>query len=300
MDAARYESEAWRTELERNIRERFYDALFQQERQHAHKAIQRRVSLLGKALQKRMDVGDVSVYDYQKVVTERAAIEAEVNNSEVDFHTKWLALRALLGSDADGYEALEGNLLPLPPPSLEQTAQSLDRQPALRQLKAQSEAFALQQRAESRTFPDVTLGLGWKRDEVDGKSDDGLIINASIPIPLFDKRESNQYGYQAQAMIAASEFQLAQDASRAELEGLWQQSSEYRNSAVKYRKGSVQASQELIEIAEAYYRAGEIGIIELLDAYRSALNAKLTALDFEYKARSARIKLDYLTGGADQ
>ena len=300
MDAAMHESEAWRTELIKDIRERFFEALLRQKRQQAHKATQLRVDLLNKALQKRRDVGDVSVYDYQRVVTERAAIEAEVGNASVDLHTTWLALRALLGTGADDYRVLEGSLLPLPTPSLEQTTLALDRQPALRQLKSQGEAFALQQRAETRTFPDVTLGLGWKRDEVDDQSDDGLIINASIPIPLFDRRENNQYHYQAQAMIAESEFQLAQDSARAELRGLWQQSSEYRSNAVKFRQDSVPAVQELIEISEAYYRAGEIGIIELLDAYRSALNAELTALDFEHKARNARIKLDYLTGGALQ
>ena len=242
----------------------------------------------------------MQLYDYQRVITERAAIEAKVNNAAVDFNTSRLSLWALLGEGADDFQVLEGELLPLPPAALDQSSLSLNEQPALRQLQVRSEAYALQQRAESRTFPDVTLGLGWKRDEVGDRSDDGLIINASIPIPLFDRRKSNQYSYQAQSMIASSEYQLAYDAAKAELKGLWQQSAQYRQNALRYRKDAVQAVNELIEIAETYYRAGEIGIIELLDAYRSALDAELTALEFEYKARSARIKLDYLVGEAWQ
>ena len=300
MDAAKYKSEAWRSELEKNIRSRYYDALYQQKRQEAHKQTQQRISVLTRALKDRRDVGDVSIYDYQRVVTERASIEAEVNNTGADFNTSWISLWAVLGPGSDEYTELAGDLLPASPPSLDQVNASLDDQPTLRHLKAQSEAYAMQQSAESRTFPDVTLGLGWKRDEIGDKSDDGLIINASIPIPVFDKRKGNQFKYQAQAMTAHSEFELAYDAAKSEIEGLWQQTLQYRNSAARYRRESIQAVSELITIAEAYYRAGEIGIIELLDAYRSALNAELTALDFEYKARMARIKLDYLTGGPAQ
>lgn len=300
MNAAQYESRAWRSEFEKNIRTKYYDTLYQQKRQLAYKQTQQRINVLTQALQGRRDEGDVSIYDYQKVITERTSIEADVNNAGADFNTSWISLWALLGSGSNEYTRLEGDLLPDPPPSLEKVSLYLDDQPRLRHLKAQSEAYAMQQSAEGKTFPDVTLGLGWKRSEIGSNSDDGLIINASIPIPLFDKRKGNQFKYQAQAMTAQSEFELAYDAASSELEGLWQQTLQYRKSADSYRKESVQAVSDLIKIAETYYRAGEIGIMELLDAYQSALDAELTAIDFEYKARIARIKLDYLTGGSAQ
>ncbi len=300
MNAAEYESAAWRSEFVKNIRTRYYDALYQQKRQQAYRQTQQRINVLSQALKGRRDEGDVSIYDYQKVVTERASIEAEANNADADFDTTWIGLWALLGPGSDEYAMLAGELLPASPPPLQQLNITVDNQPRLQQLKARSEAYAMQQSAESKTFPDVTLGLGWKRSEIGSASDDGLIINASIPIPLFDKRKGSQFKYQAQTMTAQSEFELAYDAATSELEGLWQQTLRYRKSAVSYRKESVQAVSELIKIAETYYRAGEIGIMELLDAYQSALDAELTTIDFEYKARIARIKLDYITGGSAQ
>lgn len=300
LDAARHNSDAWRAELTKNIRERYYNALLQQGRRHVYEDTQKRIRLLSKALQKRRDEGDVSVYDYQRVYTERAAIEAEVSNAEVDFHTAWQTLWALLGPTAQDFRSLKGELAPGTIAPLEQLTAVLENQPAFRQLKAQSEAYALQQRAESRTFPDVTLGLGLKREEINSLSDNGLIINASIPIPVFDTRRGKQTRYQAQAMIARSKYQLAYDTARAELKGLWQQGAQYQRSAAKFRREAVRGARELVEIAESYYRAGEIGILELLDAYRGALNANLTVLDLEFKARSARIKLDHLTGGPIQ
>lgn len=300
LDAARHKSDAWRAELTNNIREQYYSALLQQERRQVYEATQKRIRLLSKALQKRHREGDVSVYDYQRVNIERAAIEAKVSNAEADFNSAWQTLWSLLGTDTQDFQRLEGELLPDQAAPLEQLTASLDNQPALRQLKEQSEAFALQQRAESRTFPDVTLGLGLRRDEINGRTDNGLVINASIPIPVFDARQDKQTRYQAQAMIVRSKYQLAHDTARAELKGLWQQGTQYRRSAAKFRQDAVQGTRKLIEIAEAYYRAGEIGILELLDAYRGAFDSALTALDLEFKVRSARIKLDHLTGGSVQ
>ena len=44
------------------------------------------------------------------------------------------------------------------------------------------------------------------------------------------------------------------------------------------------------------FRSGESSLLELLDAYKGALEAETTALDLEWKARLARIEIDQLTG----
>ena len=300
LEAARYESAAWRAELTKDIRQRFYSALLQQQRQQVYRSLENSIRVLSRALQRRRNEGDVSIYDFQRVSTERASIEAEVRNADVDSYAARQDLWILLGSGDRAFQSLEGELLPHQPVPLDQLTASLDNQPSLRQLKEQSEAFALQQRAESRTIPDVTLGLGLKREENNDKTDNGLVLNASIPLPVFDKRKDTQTRYQAEALIARSEYELALATAQAELKGLWQQVRQYRNSAAKFRQDSVQGTRELIKIAEAYYRAGEVGILELLDAYRGALDAELNALDLEFKARSAQIRLEHLTGGSAQ
>ena len=136
-----------------------------------------------------------------------------------------------------------------------------------------------------------------KQEELFDQTYDGIVINASIPIPLFDRRKDKQTRYQANAMLTQSKYQLAHATALAEIKGLWLQTTQYQRSAEMFRQESIQDTRDLIKTAEAYYRAGEIGILELLDAYRGALNAELNALDLEFKARRARIQLDYLTGG---
>jgi cobalt-zinc-cadmium efflux system outer membrane protein len=69
---------------------------------------------------------------------------------------------------------------------------------------------------------------------------------------------------------------------------------------MRYRSEAVAPSADLLRIAESAYRAGESTVLELLDAYKGALEAELTALDLEWKARDARIELDQLTGNHPQ
>jgi cobalt-zinc-cadmium efflux system outer membrane protein len=300
LEAARLEAGAWRADLTRDIRERYYRALLQQERRRVYEAVQKRIAILSQALQKRRREGDVSLYDYQKVTTEHATIEAEVDNSRLDFDTSWQTLWATIGDNPGGFRSLQGQLLPAQPPPLEQLSVALDQQPALRQLMESSDAFALQQRAAGKRFPDITLGLGLKREETDNHSDNGLILHASVPIPVFDTGTDTQSRYRAQSLVARSEYEMAHATAAAELKGLWHQVAHYRRAAERFRHNAVASARDLMDTAETYYRAGEVGILELLDAYRGLLDAELTALELEHKARSAHIKLDHLTGASTQ
>jgi cobalt-zinc-cadmium efflux system outer membrane protein len=300
LEAARQASDAWRAKLGKDIRERFYQALLAQQRRQVYTSTRERIGALDNALRQRRREGDVSLYDYRRVTTERAAIEAEADNAGADFESAWQYLWAALGDDNREFQTLQGELPPGPSADLAQLAAALEQRPDLRQLREQSEAYRLQQRAASKTFPSITLGLGLKREETNDRTDNGLVLNASLPLPVFDTGKDRQARYRAQALVADSEYRLACDTARAELKGQWQRLSRYRQSAARFRQTAVKGGHELIEVAEAYYRAGEIGILELLDAYRGALDAELSALELEYKARSAAIELDYLSGGSLQ
>lgn len=300
LEAAQYGTRAWRVELIRQIRERYYTALFQQKRRAAYERTREQIRLLSNTLDRRRREGDVVLYDFQRVKSERAALTAEVSDTDVALQSAWQQLRALLGADVQGYNTLAGELPPQQAMPEARLASALEAHPKLQRLQLEADAYALQRRAESRTLPDVTVGLGLKREDTDRGADNGLVLSASMPLPVFDRRQAGQARSHAREMLARSEYALARDAALADLKRLWTRVTHYRRNAREFRGDAVQAAAELIEVAQAYYRAGEIGILELLDAYRGALEAELTALELEYKARLAHIELDYLTGGAEQ
>ena len=56
------------------------------------------------------------------------------------------------------------------------------------------------------------------------------------------------------------------------------------------------AADELAQIAEVAYREGEVGILELLDAVRTASRARIRSIDLRLDARLAQIALERAVG----
>jgi outer membrane protein TolC len=56
------------------------------------------------------------------------------------------------------------------------------------------------------------------------------------------------------------------------------------------------AGDELTQIAEVAYREGEVGILELLDAVRSASRARMRSIELKLDARLAQIALERAVG----
>ena len=51
-----------------------------------------------------------------------------------------------------------------------------------------------------------------------------------------------------------------------------------------------------MQIAEVAYREGEVGILELLDAVRTASRARIRSIDLRLEARLAQIALERAVG----
>jgi cobalt-zinc-cadmium efflux system outer membrane protein len=146
----------------------------------------------------------------------------------------------------------------------------------------------------------VTVGAGVKRIEEPGHSDSGLLVTLSAPIPLFDRGQAAGQRASAQARATQGEYQLALTRAEGEVRGAWRQAKSLREAALRFADASLPASRELARIAEAAYRGGETRILELLDAYRSRVEAETDALELQLKARRARIELESNIGADPQ
>jgi cobalt-zinc-cadmium efflux system outer membrane protein len=118
----------------------------------------------------------------------------------------------------------------------------------------------------------------------------------SVPIPVFNYGQAQEQQAKSQAMMVQAERSLKLSRAQAELSGILSQTTQLREAALSFQNDSATASQELSHIAEASYRAGEGSLLELLDAYRSELEANAIKLDLSLRARLSRIELDALTG----
>lgn len=129
--------------------------------------------------------------------------------------------------------------------------------------------------------------------------DNGVALTLSISLPVFDRQQAGRQRAAAEAARARAEYRLAHARAEGELRGLHRQAEALRTAASEYRAHVATASPELLRIAEAAYQGGESSLLELLDAYRGALESETAALELAKRARDAHIEYELLTGSAE-
>ncbi len=297
LDAAQATSTARRSVYAAEIRRAFHTVLLNQERIRAVEAWSKRFVSIEGIVTKLEKAGEVSGYDRRRLSRERQSAEARLASEQGELDRAKEKLSALLGQSGQPLPAVAGVLLPAALPPLEQALTRMNSRPDLHVLTLKAEAFDLEHKAaEKGWIPDVTLGIGPKRLEEGSHRDGGNILTMSIPLPLFDRQEAGAKRSSAQAMASRAELALAKSQAEGEMRGLHKQVSQLITTASGYRDRAVTASSDLTRIAESAYRAGEGGVLELLDSYRGALEAESMALELEWKAREASIEFDLLTG----
>ena len=188
--------------------------------------------------------------------------------------------------------------MPAAPVPLQQLLAKLDQNPSLRSLTQQKSALDLKTEAADRwKIPKFDLGIGAKTFDAPTYSDTGLLVTVDVPLPLWSQNNAERLRFRAQAQKAESEYQLTYQKTRGEIRALWQELTGLLQAVKTFKQQGQFVSNELIEIAISSYRGGEIGILELLDAYREHQSYKLELLGLAYKARQTSIELDRLTTG---
>jgi cobalt-zinc-cadmium efflux system outer membrane protein len=123
----------------------------------------------------------------------------------------------------------------------------------------------------------------------------GPIFATSWSIPLFDRSQGARAEADRRAEIAASRLSQAQALVGAEVQGGLDAYRSLFTAAREARDASAETDR-VIEAATAAYRAGEAGLTDLLDALRSAFDARLRDLDLRGQALRAHRDLEAALG----
>ena len=83
---------------------------------------------------------------------------------------------------------------------------------------------------------------------------------------------------------------------RADIEAARSAAVERRRAAEAYRAAASKNAGEIERIAQVSYDAGERGILELLDAFRTSASARLRQSALDAAARDAEIELEFVSG----
>jgi cobalt-zinc-cadmium efflux system outer membrane protein len=298
--AARREGDATRVSIAAEARVRFYEVLYHQHRVAALEGWITRIDGALAIVTRREQRGDAATYDRRRLERERAVATGRLETERAALERAGARLQALLagGSGALGIR-VTGTLLPdNDPEGLPSLRATSGSRPDLLALDLRIEAASLDRTAASRWWvPDLRLEGGWKGVDLgrQGRTD-GFLLGASLSIPLWDQSSGLARIAEGEARAARGRRALLESELDGELGGARSEAVRLRRAAAEFREQTTAASSDLVRIASAGYEGGELGLLELLDAYRGAADDFLTALDMEHAARRARIELDRLTG----
>jgi outer membrane protein, heavy metal efflux system len=284
--------------LAAELRRSFHEALFRQETIRATETWMQRFARIEGGVGKLARAGEASGYDRRRLERERQTAEARLAAERAERERVLARLAALTGHPDE--LVLNGALLPPPLPPADAARARLDQRPDLQGLARRAESADLEGRAAKRgAIPDVTVGIGSKRVDDGLSRENAVALSLSVPLPVFDRQQAGQQRAAAEALQARAEYSLARRRAEGELHGLHRQAEQLRATAADYRSRAVAGSPELLRIAEAAYQGGESSLLELLDAYRGALETETTALELEWRAREVRIEYDLSNGSTE-
>jgi cobalt-zinc-cadmium efflux system outer membrane protein len=285
--------------LRMEVRGAFYRAVAAQTREAALADGMRELEEVIRILRAREREGEGSRYDRLRAERELAEYRSQLALARGDATQARAALTGFL-PDGVHIPLVTGRLDTLATvPSSDQLHQlALTRRSDYIAEQRQVERYGLEGRADSRLrYPEPIAVAGVKRGDVmEGRTATSPAIGFSIPLPIFNKGQTETARWRAEQERASARREGLARRIRGEIASAVA-ALEARKAAIEqYRSEVNQAGLDLSKIARVSYEEGEIGILELLDSYRVNRQATLRLVDLQVLAKEAQIELDRAVG----
>jgi cobalt-zinc-cadmium efflux system outer membrane protein len=247
----------------------------------------------------RLREGDISAYDRRRIAIERLRYENALADARLTASTARRTLALLVLPDADALEVGPADTLAAAParPDIERLmSDAAGRRSEITAAAAALEAAHADARAaRSGRIPDVTATGGYKRQS-DGLA--GAFLGLSIPLPLWDRRGGEVEA--ADARVSAAEARLAQvrrqvrnDVARALL------AYEAAVERIAMLADPQAEAADLLSIAQIAYDAGEMELVQLLDAADALRDAQTLEARLRAELWTSWFDLERAVGGFD-
>ena len=282
-----------------DLRLAFTDLWAAQERERELARSRDRLNELAGILGKREAAGDAAGFD--RLRAEREVFDVEANRAMAT--TERAQAQAILAGflaaprDAAPIQAVR----PAAPngelPTVDELAARAETSRGdLIALARDLEAAGFAERAAGRrVVPEPEVVAGTKTSNAAG-GDTGSIVSVHVAIPLFDRARPERAAAEALARQARAEADVLRQAIRAQIAAWRAAVVERRAIAGRHRAALSAGTAEIERIAQVSYEAGERGILELLDAYRTGSAALVRQAGLDAAVREAEIELEYVSG----
>lgn len=279
-----------RREVAAEIRRFYYEAVAAEREARAVGRWRQRLAELSRAVSNRANAGDASRFDALRLQQELALVAGDATTARARAESARDRLFSLIGMEP---VPLEDDLLP--PASNTTVASVVQEHPMLEALEAEARSARLaSEAADRRSWPELTVGVGQRTLDEPGVSADGNLLSLGVTVPLFSNGSGQARAASAQSRRLSAERDLLASRLGADARSLIRELEARRSAAIELIETRPETS--LASIAEAAYEAGEISVVELIDAHRTELSVQREADRRALMARQSFIELQMMRG----
>jgi cobalt-zinc-cadmium efflux system outer membrane protein len=281
-----------------DVRLAFLELLLAQEKVALYESEKTRLAEVVDILRKREKSGESSGYDRIRAERELSLLDADQGEAEARSEHARTLLASFFGAAQSPQTLRAVGTLAIPTfPDVEtiiaRSANRGDIQAAYQQ--AESSSLTIEA-ARRKRYPEPVVSGGMKSPVINGQRDSGYVFGIDIPIPLFDRGKADMTRAEIARRAAVARAEAIKVEVGLKLRGSWEEARTRVRVAGLYRDRAVAQTEDLVRIARAAYEGGEVGILELLDAYRTQREVKLRMQDLTAAAKQSALELERLAG----
>lgn len=293
----RRESSEWslaetRLSLRGVVKQTFFEALRQKGAVSVARGNLALLEDLRRRIEVQVQVGEAARLELTRAEAELASARIQVRSAELRFAAAVSSLSAAIGAPVGKLE-LQADLDPpeVLPPLNDLRGDMLARHPSVAVAQAEirrTEAAVASEKAQR--IPQPSVWMDWFQQPEAAQYRFGV----TIPIPILNRRE----GPIAEALAERRRATALADQRRVQLTAALEQAYnlyQVANQQVEiFETGTLLQAEAAVRAAQAAFKFGERGIIEVLDAQRVLRAAQLEYLNAKFDRQQALIELEQL------
>jgi cobalt-zinc-cadmium efflux system outer membrane protein len=286
------------------LRRAFYRVAAAQEREAIYAASAGELDKVLRILRDREREGEGSKFDRLRAEREKAELLAEMALARAETALERGQMLAFLpaGTEISRVAGRVETTLPAPVEA-ELYRRALAVREDYRAEARRAEQFGWERRAAERLrIPEPTVSAGLKRADLGAGGPMprnmamGPVVGITLPLPLVNKGQAEVARYAGEQERVAARMQALARQIQAAVEANAEALRIRMRVREEFAKELAGTGPELIRIATVAYQEGEIGILQLLDAYRADRGAQLKLLEIQAAVREAQIELERVVG----
>jgi cobalt-zinc-cadmium efflux system outer membrane protein len=243
-----------------------------------------------KTVSAKVEAGKVSLIQQNKAEIALSTAQINLDKAKAEFLKSRERLSVLWGASCPDFDRVVFPFFEIDPPKpFEECLLDLRNNPEL--VRSHMEHVATHQNLnleKSRAIPDVTVTLGYKTlQETNNK---GMILGASIPIPIFNQNQGNVQKARAETFKAYDQYIELELALENKLSIAHTELVRAYKEAERIRTTVLKAAMQSFELAKEGYKEGKFEYLDMLDSQRTL---------FEVRERYIQALLNYHQSVAD-